>query len=77
MNYKTLEERQTNVAEVVGTISKLPTVTHEIEGERFLDFEVEVERLSKAKDIIPVTISERSMGTKEFKLGDRVLLFGQ
>lgn len=74
---KISEEKQTNVAIVVGKISKLPIITHQIEGENFYDFEVEVERLSKAKDIIPVTISERSIDVNDFKLGDRVKLIGQ
>ena len=74
---KISEEKQTNVAIVVGKISKFPIITHQIEGENFYDFEVEVERLSKAKDIIPVTISERSIDVNDFKLGDRVKLIGQ
>ena len=77
MNYKYLDERQTNVAVVVGKITKTPTITHQIEGENFLDFEVEVERLSKARDLIPITISERSIGLNKFKVGDKVLLTGQ
>lgn len=77
MNYKFLEEKKTNSAEIIGKITKIPTVTHQIEGEKFLDFEVEVERLSKVKDYVPVTISERTLGLKEFKLGDRVCLEGQ
>ena len=68
---------QNNVATIVGTVVKLPQVSHEIEGERFLDLEVEVERLSKAKDVIPVTMSERILGNTTLNVGDRILLNGQ
>ena len=77
MNYKTLNEKQTNMATVIGKIVTKPTISHQIEGENFLDFMVEVERLSKTKDIIPVTISERILGDGNYQIGDRVLLSGQ
>ncbi len=71
-----IDEKQTNYAEIVGIITKNPIVTHKIEGENFLDFEMEVERLSKVKDVIPVTISERTLN-QDLKVGDKVLLTGQ
>ncbi len=76
MKYNSLDE-QNNVATISGIVSKVPEVSHQIEGENFLDFEVEVERLSKTKDIIPVTISERSLAGINLKVGDSVLLNGQ
>lgn len=76
MSYNNLDE-QNNVATISGTVSKLPEISHQIEGETFLDFEVEVERLSKTKDIIPVTISERALNGLQLKIGEKVLLNGQ
>lgn len=74
MDYEVLKEN--NTAKIAGTICEQPTISHQIDGENFLDFAVRVQRLSKAEDIIPVTISERSIGD-EIKLGDRVILTGQ
>lgn len=74
MDYEVLKEN--NTAKIAGTICEQPTVSHQIDGENFLDFAVRVQRLSKAEDIIPVTISERAIG-EEIKLGDRVILTGQ
>ena len=74
MDYDLLKEN--NTAKIAGTICEEPVVSHQIDGENFLDFAVRVQRLSKAEDIIPVTISERAIG-EEIKLGDRVILTGQ
>ncbi len=76
MNYKTLEEN-TNHAVIVGVVSSQPKLAHTIEGENFYEFSVDVERLSKIKDTIPVTASERTlMGTK-LAVGEFVRVVGE
>ena len=56
MNY-TINEETTNFAQVAGVVSKELAFSHQVEGENFFEFSVEVERLSKIKDEIPVTVS--------------------
>ena len=51
--------------------------SHEIYGESFYIFDLEVARLSGNADIIPITISERLILEKELEIGDRVSIEGQ
>src|SRR5690554_7769575 len=41
--------------------------SHEVYGEGFYKFMVEVPRLSKSSDIIPVTVSERLVAKDDYK----------
>ncbi|MBE7075653.1 MAG: single-stranded DNA-binding protein [Clostridiales bacterium] len=75
MNY--IQEENTNLAKICGLISKEPKFSHQVENENFFEFEVEVERLSKIKDVIPVTISERTLVGKSLKIGDFVEILGE
>ncbi len=78
MNYNDLiAKRETNYAKIVGVISTEPEKSHEIEGEKFFEFIVDVERLSKIKDSIPVTISERLLQNSSLKKGDVVEIEGE
>jgi len=77
MNYTNNKEELTNFAKVAGKVCCEPKKSHEIEGENFWELKVEVERLSKIKDIIPVTISERILLDNEIKVGDFVELTGE
>lgn len=51
--------------------------SHEMYGEGFYNFEIEVPRLSDAKDILLITVSERLIGTMELKVGASVVVEGQ
>ena len=44
---------------LMGKVTSEKRFSHEIYGESFYIFDMEVARLSQAQDIIPVTISER------------------
>ena len=77
MNYTNSKDEVTNSAFLCGRICSTPEKSHQVEGENFFEFKVEVDRLSKIKDIIPVTISERSLGQKEIAEGDFVSLQGE
>ena len=51
--------------------------SHEMFGEGFYIFNIEVPRLSDAKDILSITISERLIGDLEIKPGVQVVVEGQ
>lgn len=51
--------------------------SHEMYGEGFYTFNLEVMRLSDAKDILNVTVSERLIGGMELKAGSEVIVEGQ
>lgn len=77
MEYDRLKEGTTNFTQISGRVCEEPVKSHQVEGEYFYEFKVEVERLSKVKDIIPVTISERAIVGECPKLGDFVKVTGE
>lgn len=77
MNFTNLKEETTNVATVAGRVSGDIKKSHQVEGENFYEFKVAVERLSGISDIVPVTISERSLCGQEIKNGDFVEVKGE
>ena len=60
-----------------GQISSDLQFSHEMYGEGFYTFNLEVPRLSDAKDILSVTVSERLIGGMELKGGSEVIVEGQ
>jgi single-stranded DNA-binding protein len=60
-----------------GQISTDLQFSHEMYGEGFYTFNLEVPRLSDAKDILSVTVSERLIGGMELKAGSEVIVEGQ
>lgn len=66
-----------NVVEVLGTIISNFKFSHEVYGEGFYSFLVEVPRLSDTKDIIPVIVSERLINTTEDMTGTNIAISGQ
>ncbi len=77
MNYTNLKEENTNTAVIAGIICSGLKQSHQVEGENFFEFSVKVERLSKVEDIIPVTISERSIMGKDLTQGKFVQVSGE
>lgn len=67
---------ENNVITLIGTIVSEKTFSHEVYGEGFYSFNIEVPRLSENSDIIPVTVSERIL-TDDFKIGQKVVIDGQ
>lgn len=59
-----------NQGQLVGKIKGQPQRSYEIEGEWFYELKLAVERLSKVEDIIPVTISERIVATRDINLNE-------
>ena len=62
---------------LVGKVTSEKRFSHEIYGESFYIFDLEVSRLSGNSDIIPITISERLIIEKELEVGDKVAIEGQ
>ena len=68
---------ESNVATVSGKIVSEPVFGHEVYGEGFYYFDVQVRRLSESYDIIPITVSERLADCSEYKIGRYIEVDGQ
>ena len=62
---------------LIGTIISGKRISHEIYGEKFYIFDLEVPRLSEITDKIPVTISERLLTEFDLTIGKKVMIEGQ
>lgn len=51
--------------------------SHEMYGEKFLTFNLEVIRLSDSKDLLSITVSERLITTIDLAIGSEVIVEGQ
>lgn len=77
MNYDSLNEEMTNKVEIAGIVLDNPVFSHEIDGEKFFECKIEIERLSKSKDIVPVIFSERTLLGEGVKKSDFVRVNGE
>jgi len=68
---------ENNHLTLVGKITSDKRFSHEIYGETFYIFDLEVPRLSGNADIIPITISERLITNGEIEINKKVLIEGQ
>lgn len=66
-----------NVAELIGVVKTGFTFSHEIYGESFYSFVMEVARLSNSSDQIPMLVSERLMNVQESMEGKQIAVQGQ
>ncbi|MDR1539611.1 MAG: single-stranded DNA-binding protein [Clostridiales bacterium] len=66
-----------NSASIVGKIVSGFTFSHEVYGEGFFTFQIEVLRLSEASDVLPVTISERLLEGDRYEVGSLIHISGQ
>jgi primosomal replication protein N len=66
-----------NTVSIMGTIDSPFTFSHEVYGEGFYNFFVNVPRLSDAYDRLPVTISERLININNLPQGTGVHIDGQ
>ena len=62
---------------LVGKVTSDKRFSHEIYGEKFYIFDMEVPRLSDTTDIIPVTASERILNDELLALGNKIVVKGQ
>ena len=68
---------ENNYLTLVGKITGEKKFSHEIYGERFYIFNLEIPRLSGVADIIPITISERLISEDTLTEGQKLLVKGQ
>lgn len=68
---------ENNYLVLIGKIISDKTFSHEIYGESFYVFNLEVPRLSGNEDIIPITISERLIANFNLTIGRKVVIEGQ
>lgn len=68
---------ENNYLVLIGKIISDKTFSHEIYGESFYVFNLEVPRLSGNEDIIPITISERLIVNFDLTIGRKVVIEGQ
>ena len=70
-------QKQNNKVCLMGKIVAEPVFSHELYGEEFYDFTLEVPRLSGQVDLIPVTFSERLMAQDDLTPGSHIGVLGQ
>ena len=74
MNTNYLEN---NHLTLVGKVTSEKVFSHEIYGESFYIFSMEVPRLSETTDIIPITVSERLLTDIDLTIGKEIVVEGQ
>lgn len=74
MNTNILEN---NHLVLMGKVASEKRYSHEIYGEKFYIFNLEVKRLSETVDIIPITVSERLLTSFDLSLGKELCIEGQ
>ena len=62
---------------LIGKVTSEKSYSHEIYGEKFYVFNLEVVRLSSTVDIIPITVSERLLTGFDLEIGKKVKVEGQ
>ena len=61
----------------MGKVTSEKRFSHEIYGESFYIFDMEIPRLSDNSDIIPITVSERIINDELIAIGKTILIKGQ
>ncbi len=62
---------------LVGKVASEKRFSHEIYGESFYIFDMEIPRLSETFDLIPITISERLINNNQIEIGKKIVVKGQ
>ncbi len=68
---------ENNKVTISGIVASEPEFSHEVYEEMFYTFSLDTPRLSDAKDVIKITISEKFLVGDGIKLGDNVKIDGQ
>lgn len=69
--------KDTNMVKIIGRVDSEKEFSHEVFGEKFYNFTIEVPRLSESVDLLPVTVSERLIINIDFDIGDYLIVEGQ
>ena len=72
-----IEQMNNNKVHLKGKIVSKPRLSHQVFDEDFYEIDLEVNRLSDSKDIIPVTISSKLMNKNDFEIGNMLSISGQ
>ena len=70
-------QKQNNKVYLMGTVASPLKFSHELYGEGFYDFTLEVPRLSGQTDLLPLTASERLLEQTEISVGTKIGISGQ
>lgn len=62
---------------LMGKVECAPVYSHELFGEGFYEFALNVPRLSEHSDILPITVSERIMKDVDLNVGSNIAINGQ
>lgn len=68
---------ENNFVKLGGVVASSLELSHELYGEKFYKFFMEIDRLSGVKDRIPVIISERLIDEQDFSIGKLIVVEGQ
>lgn len=68
---------ENNNVKLGGVVASNLEESHEIFGEKFYRFFIQIDRLSGMKDKIPIIISERLIDVENFEIGKLILIEGQ
>lgn len=68
---------ENNLVTISGKVNSEPKFSHEVYGETFYQFEVEVPRLSDLYDKVPVLVSERLVEKDKLIIGTKIEVEGQ
>lgn len=68
---------ENNIVYIAGEVSREPKYSHEIYGEKFYIFSIDVLRLSNSYDTIPVLVSERLVAIEKLVKGAALEVEGQ
>lgn len=71
------KQMQANYIRVVGTINSSLEFSHEVFGEKFYEFYMNIPRLSETSDLLPVIISERLLNGICMDIGEYIVVEGQ
>ncbi|WP_312815063.1 single-stranded DNA-binding protein [Sedimentibacter sp.] len=71
------KQMQSNYIRIVGKINSKLDFSHEVFGEKFYEFIMEVPRLSDTRDLLPVIISERLINDIDMSIGKDIVIDGQ
>ena len=66
-----------NSVYLAGVMVSEAELSHKIYGEGFYNFNMEIQRLSESKDILPITVSERLLEVTPITVGEKFAINGQ
>jgi single-stranded DNA-binding protein len=72
-----IELLENNKIYIVGSIASTPVFNHQIYGESFYNITIEVQRLSKQTDMVPVLISDHLLDISLLRIGTIIEIKGQ